>query len=72
MEKINKDHVYRNILAEMVKHGDSKEKIAGILGISTAQFRNKLKGKYDWTISEIDKLCIYYEKDYYELFKGEY
>ena len=62
---------YPNILAEMAKNGDSKAKIAGILGISTNQLRNKIYGKYDWTISEIEKLCIYYEKDYYELFKGE-
>lgn len=62
---------YPNIPAEIARHGDTKTKVAGILGISTNQLNKKINGQYDFTISEIEKLCIYYDKDYYELFKGE-
>lgn len=66
-----KETKYPVLVAEMKKNKDTQESLGKILGINRMTVGMKLMGKYDWTISEIDKLCIYYGKDYYELFKGE-
>ena len=62
---------YTKIASEMAKNGDTQRTLGNILGISSQQLRYKLIGKYDWEKAEIDKLCIYYEKDYYDLFSEE-
>lgn len=41
---------------EMKKHGDTKETIAGHLGISTMCLRNKLSGSSEFKVSEIVKI----------------
>lgn len=61
--------VYPEIIAEMARHGDTQISLSKILGITNASISRRLSGKKDWTISEIEKLCEYYGKDYYELFK---
>ena len=66
-----KETKYPVLVAEMKMNKDTQESLGKILGINRMTVGMKLMGKYDWTISEIDKLCIYYGKDYYELFKGE-
>ena len=66
-----KETKYPVLVAEMKTNKDTQESLGKILGINRMTVGMKLMGKYDWTISEIDKLCIYYGKDYYELFKGE-
>lgn len=71
MEKEKKQYKYPNIVAEMAKRRETQASLGEIIGLTPQQLRMKLYGKYDWTISEIDKLCSYYGKDYYELFKGE-
>ena len=63
--------MYLEIAAEMVRHGETQQSLAELLEISDASVRNKLYGKTEWTISEIDKLCQHYNKNYYELFKKE-
>lgn len=60
---------YPELAGEIAKHGDTQKSIAKILGITYASVCRKLSGKSEWSISEIDKLCEYYKKDYYELFK---
>lgn len=71
MKKKESNFKYPCIVGEMAKHGDTQEALGDVLGITRQQVRYKLIGKYEWTISEIEKLCDYYKKDYYELFKGE-
>jgi len=66
-----KRYKYPNILAEMARHGDTQGTLAKIIGMTRETLKNKLYGRTEWTIGEIEKICIYYEKDYYELFKGE-
>lgn len=61
--------LYPELAAEMAKHGDTLKSIGKLLGITYASVSRRLAGKNDWTISDIDKLCEYYNKDYYELFK---
>lgn len=65
MEKI----LYPELLGEMAKHGDTQKSLAKLLGITYASVSRRLSGKSEWSISEIDILCEYYDKNYYELFK---
>lgn len=60
---------YIELFIQMKKNGDTQKGIAKELGISQQAISRKLSGKNEWTISEIDKLCEYYNMNYYELFK---
>lgn len=60
---------YPNITYEMKKHKHTRKAIAEVLGITTMSLYRKLTGRNDWTIGEVDKLCEYYKKNFYELFK---
>ena len=60
---------YIELFIQMKKNGDTQKGIAKQLGISQQAISRKLSGKNEWTISEIDKLCEYYNMNYYELFK---
>lgn len=64
-----KDLKYAELFIAMKKNGDTQKSIANLLGVSQQSISRKLNGKNEWTISEIDKLCEHYNKDYYELFK---
>ena len=66
-----KKYKYPEIVGEMAKHGDTQKSIAKLLGITYASVCRRLNGKSEFTISEIEILCDYYKKDYYELFKKE-
>ena len=61
--------LYPELVGEMAKHGDTQQKLAEIIGITYASVCRRLSGKSEWTISEVDKICKYYDKDYYTLFK---
>lgn len=62
---------YSNLVKEMKKKKESQRSISRILGITENSVRNKLSGRNDWTIGEIETLCDYFKKDYYELFGKE-
>lgn len=64
-----KNIVYLELIAEMAKRGETRRSIAKLLGISNATVSRKLSNETEWTISEIEKLCDFFGKDYYELFK---
>ena len=61
--------LYPDLVAEMARNGDYQKTLAKLLEITEASVTNKLSGKSQWTISEIDKICNHYGKDYYQLFK---
>lgn len=61
--------VYLELIAEMAKRGETRRSVAKLLGISNATVSRKLSNETEWTISEIEKLCEYFDKDYYTLFK---
>ena len=61
--------LYPNLVGEMAKHGDNQKTIAKILDITHASVCRRLSGKSQWTIGDIETLCNYFNKDYYELFK---
>ena len=64
MKKKTQKYPYPKIRLAMLENGDSK-----ILGVSKFTLSHKMNGRTEWTISEIEKLCIYYGLDYYDLFK---
>lgn len=62
---------YPELAGEMAKHGDTQKTIAKLLDLSIPSFSRRLSGEVDWSIGEIETLCKYYKKDYYELFKKD-
>lgn len=60
---------YPGLLAEMAKRGEDQGTLAKLLISTRATISRKLAGKNQWSIDEIDKICEYYGKDYYQLFK---
>ncbi len=63
-----KEVIYPNLVSEMAKKGITQAVMAKILGISRGAISRKLSGHNDWTITEVDTLCEYFEKNYYQLF----
>lgn len=62
---------YSNLVKEMKVNKVSQRKLSKILEIHENSVRKKLDGKTEWTIGEIEALCDYFKKDYYELFGKE-
>lgn len=60
---------YPNLLAEMARKGESQKDLANLLDLTNASISRKLAGITHWSIEEVEKICEYYKKDYYELFK---
>lgn len=60
---------YPNLVAEMARNGDTQKTLAELLGTTIATISRKLAGKIDWSIWEVETICEYYKKDYYQLFK---
>lgn len=64
-----KELKYPELRGEMAKHGDTQRTLAKLLGITYASVCRRLAGKTEWSISEIEKICNHYDKDFKELFK---
>ena len=62
---------YPEIVSELRKNAESQQHLADFLEVDVTTLRAKLSGKRQWNISEIEKLCEHFSKDYYELFKRE-
>lgn len=62
---------YSKLTEEMKNSKATQKYLSEILGITDVSFRKKLAGKTDWTIGEIETLCDYFKRDYYELFGKE-
>lgn len=65
MKEVN----YPGLAAEMAKHGHTQKTLAKLLGLSNGSISNRFYNRKEWSISEIDKICEFYKKDFYELFK---
>lgn len=61
--------IYPGLVGEMAKHGDKLQTIAELIGLTVPSVWRRMNGKKDWTISEVEKICEYYNKGYYELFE---
>ena len=62
---------YSKLVCEMESSKTTQKHLGEILGITDVSVRFKLSGKQEWTIGEIETLCEYFKKDYYELFGKE-
>ena len=62
---------YFNVLKAINNNLETQRDISKLLGITEVSFRNKLAGKTEWTIGEIEILCNHFKEDYYKLFKKE-
>lgn len=60
---------YPNLVAEMARKGDTQLVLAKLLNLTQASISRKLKGETAWSLEEVEKICEYYNKNYYELFK---
>lgn len=60
---------YPELVGEMAKRGDTQKVLSELLGVNCSSISRRLSGEIEWSISEIDKICNYYGKNYYELFK---
>ena len=60
---------YPELLAEMGRNGESKTDIAKLLGLSKPTISSRFLGRSEWRNSEIETLCVHYNRDYFELFK---
>lgn len=65
---MKKEVKFPNLVAEMARRGETQKSLAKILNVSEPTMSLKLKGKSDWTFDEVEKLCEYFGKDYYQLF----
>lgn len=62
---------FPGLVGEMARRGETRDYVAGLIGVTQSALWRRLTGITEWTISEIDILCEHYGKDYYELFKNE-
>ena len=60
---------YPDLAGEMRKHGDTQQTLAKLLDLPIASISKRLSGETEWSIGEVEKICDYYKKNYYELFK---
>ena len=63
--------LYFTLQLEMLRKGETQTDLAKLIGITQETVSNKLTGKTQWNIGEIDTLCKHYNKNYYELFDKE-
>ena len=56
------------IASEMAKRGEILSDLAKLLDVSPLTIFNKLNGKTEFTVSEVEKLKEHYGKSYDELF----
>jgi hypothetical protein len=60
---------YPELAGEMARCGVSRKELAKHLGITYGSLCRRMVGTTEWSISEIDKICERFNKNYYELFK---
>lgn len=62
--------LYAELVGEMAKRGETQKELGQLIGVnSSAGISRRLSGKIEWSISEVEKICEHYGKDYYTLFK---
>lgn len=62
---------FPGLVGEMAKRGETQEILAKLLELPISSISRRFSGETEWSISEVDKICEYYGKDYHELFKRE-
>ena len=63
--------IYPNLVKELIERNETQKDLGDAIGLSKTSVNYKFTGKVEWSISEIEKVCEYFGKDYYELFKRD-
>ena len=61
--------MFKNIEIELLKRGKTRRWLAAEIGISESGLRNKLKGRKDFTLSEIKKIIDVFDLPWDYLFE---
>ena len=64
-----KKRKYPGLIAELATTGETQKQLAGVIGITPMALSNKMTGKSQFTIGEVETICEHYKKNYYELFR---
>lgn len=64
-----KETKFPKLVSEMKEGQISQTEIARLIGTSQATISRKLAGKNQWRIGEVETICEFFNKDYYQLFK---
>ena len=59
---------FSGLRAEMAKRGHTNKTIGVLIEVSEPSVSRRFSGEIEWSKSEIDTICAYYEKSYEELF----
>lgn len=62
---------YIGLAAEMARNGHKTRDLAIVLEISESATSRRLRGETPFTITEINKILSFYDKDYNRLFSQE-
>lgn len=61
--------LFPEIVAEMQKRGETQQDLANLLELDRTQVTRKLNGEVQWSIGDIELMCLHYDKDFYVLFR---
>ena len=66
----NKEPVlkFSGLRSEMAKYGHKYSTLAELLDIPESSISRRFSGEISWTYREIEAICKFYNKDYYQLF----
>ena len=60
---------YPEIRKELAKKGETLKDLEKVLKLDRSNIGLRIRGEREWTIGEVECLCEYFKKNYYELFK---
>ncbi len=62
---------YPVIREELAKRGETLKDLEKVLHIDKTNIGLRVVGDREWTIGEVEALCDYFNKDFYELFRKD-
>ncbi len=61
--------LFPEIAIEMAKRGENQQDLANLLQLDRTTVTRKLNGEIEWSIGDIEVMCLHYDKDFYVLFR---
>lgn len=59
---------FSGLRSEMAKFGHKYSTIAKLLNLTESSVSRRFSGEIAWSFEEIETICNFYNKDYYQLF----
>lgn len=67
-----KNTKYPEVVNQMKLHRQNLSDMVALLGLKQkSQVCRRLTGEVEWTIGDVERLCRYYNVDFWELFRKE-